>query len=62
MTLYQANFHGRKTGAIGVTSNYTRFIEATSEELARLKVYAQYEHIDGGLDGIRIREIKPANR
>ena len=42
---YIIEFTGRESGAIGIRSQYTREVDAGSEEAATLKLYEHFEHI-----------------
>ena len=42
---YQIAFYGRKRGALGIRYRIVVSVEAPSEEIARLKLYDDYEHI-----------------
>jgi len=44
---YQAQFTGRKLGAIGVFYPIATKVEGDTPEAARLALYAHYEHIHG---------------
>lgn len=54
---YRIIFHGRKIGAIGVSSFQVVDVEAESEEAARHKAYDTHEHIGGGLEGIQVKAL-----
>lgn len=45
MGSYKIVFIGRESGAIGITYKITKTVEATTKELAVLKLYDKHEHI-----------------
>ena len=54
---YRIMFHGKKIGAIGVSSFQVVDVEAESIEAARRKAYDTHEHIGGGLEGIQVKTL-----
>lgn len=59
MKTYLARFNGRAKGAIGVFHPCETFIEAETEESARLKLYDTHEHITQlKIDLIRPQSLK----
>ena len=45
MKKYAVAFNARRKGALGVSTYYTRIVEAMTEPAARLKLYEEFEHI-----------------
>jgi hypothetical protein len=54
MNRYRFAGYGRKVGALGLAGPFTCDVEAADEAAARIAVYEQYEHIAGGVDGLRL--------
>lgn len=54
---YECTFVGKTTGALGVSSWHKIVVEAPDERSAKLRCYNTHEHITGGVDGIRVKEI-----
>lgn len=42
---YQANFYGRKNGAIGITFPISAIVEGENKEKAEIALYKEWEHI-----------------
>jgi len=42
---YHISGYGRKVGALGRIGYFSKYIEAPSEEEAKIKIYDYYEHI-----------------
>lgn len=51
---WTARFHGRRVGALGITYDICITVDADTAEAVRLACYEGYEHISGGLPGIRV--------
>ena len=51
-------FFGRKKNALGVKDVYEVKVKAEDPVKARLACYDTHEHIWGGVDGIRVKEVE----
>jgi hypothetical protein len=54
MKIYKVKFVGRHVGAIGAFVRFSTTVKAETEEEAREKLYAEYEHIQN----LEITEVK----
>jgi hypothetical protein len=46
MKTFKIRFNAKRRGALGTLSGFERFVNAESEDLARLKLYDNFDHVE----------------
>lgn len=49
---WRIRFHGKRIGALGISSDYEHLVRAETKEEAQLRAYDTHEHIAGGHRGV----------